>query len=80
MTVSHRWAKLKHPSKPGVTAEWCLPVLPAAQLWANNYRFVSFDDDPGAGGFMNKAAAEGMTAAERQARLNAGLIVNAKNE
>ena len=39
-----------------------------------------FDDDPGAGGFMNKAAAEGMTAAERQARLNAGLIVNAKNE
>jgi hypothetical protein len=77
---SIKWAKLKHPSKPGVTAEWCLPVLPAAQLWANNYRFVSFDDDPGAGGFMNKAAAEGMTAAERQARLNAGLIVNAKNE
>ena len=77
-TASGKRAKMKHPTKPGVFAEWCLPVLPAAPIWANNYRHVTFDDDPASGGFMGKVADMGPR--EARARVQAGLIVNAKNE
>ena len=74
-TAGKKRPKMAHPSKPGVTAEWCLPVLPSVSLWANEYSLVHFDDDPGAGGYMDSNAPTA-----KRARLNAGLIVNAKNE
>jgi hypothetical protein len=33
--------KLVHPTKPHLTVEWSLPVLPDAELWANQYRCAS---------------------------------------
>lgn len=39
--------KRRHPTKPHLEVEWSLPVLPEVELWANQYQFVTFDDDPG---------------------------------
>lgn len=35
----------QHPSKPNLTVEWSLPLLPDTLIGANEYRYVSFDDD-----------------------------------
>jgi hypothetical protein len=44
--------KLVHPTKPHLTVEWSLPVLPDAELWANQYRCA------GRGGGAAAAAAD----------------------
>ena len=58
-----------HATKPELTVEWSLPLLPDEDLWSNQYRYVGFDDDPAAGQGPLK-----------RARLAEGLVVNAKNE
>jgi len=35
----HAKRKMVHPTKPHLTVEWSLPVLPDAELWANQYRY-----------------------------------------
>lgn len=37
----------RHPTKPGVTAVRCVPILPDLEAWPNKYVVVQFpEDDP----------------------------------
>lgn len=59
-------ANLRHPTKPTVTAEWSVPVLPDARLWANDFVHVGFEDDPAPNN------------PRKRARVARSMIVNAK--
>mmetsp|Transcript_23872 Transcript_23872/g.43657 ORF Transcript_23872/g.43657 Transcript_23872/m.43657 type:complete len:476 (+) Transcript_23872:149-1576(+) len=69
--------KLMHPTKPHLTCEWSLPVLPDSTTWANHYRYVGFDDDPLV---RDGSKGEGVNKRAKAAAVLEGLIVNAKNE
>lgn len=57
---------LRHPSKPGVTAQWSIPLLPDQRLWANDFVHVGFEDDPAPSN------------PRKRARVQQGLVVNAR--
>ena len=40
-------SKLKHPSKPGLTAVDSYEIFPDAEIWANAYDLFRFSERPG---------------------------------
>jgi hypothetical protein len=57
---------MDHPTKPHLSCEWSLPLLPDTTTWANHYRYVGFDDDPSVNNQSNTAAAAAAAAAASQ--------------
>lgn len=52
----------RHPTKPGVTARRCVPILPDLEAWPNKYVVVQFpEDDPKDSRTLAKVCPEWLT-------------------